>query len=103
MMTKTTIPLPRQSPYDITARGRNGWFRPAELTVYSWPPLTPLGSVAGCAVELTVSSKTPAQLPPQILRLDPASARALAAALVEAAEQIPEAPAQPTPQIRRVR
>lgn len=85
------IPVPPRPGTD--ARGRNGWFRPAEIRVEAIATDPPAGyfpptwvvarylSHQATAIELVVWSKRPAELPPILLRLDLESARALAEAL----------------------
>src|SRR5215472_18413398 len=64
---KTTIYL----AHAAEARGRNGLFRPSEIAVSRSP------HERGPEVEITVSSKRIAELPPIILRLEEADAHVL--------------------------
>ena len=82
MSTMSTILIPIPPKRGTEARGRNGWFRPVEARIKT----VPVDYSHGPCVELSVSSTRPADLPPIMLWVDPATARAIARALETAAE-----------------
>lgn len=92
------IVIPVPPALGVDARGRNGWFRPAELQLTCEPAYTAPDQSAWYPtvelIELHVSSNRPTRdWPPLLLRLDPASARALAEALQVQAERVEAAQA----------
>lgn len=63
------------------ARGRNGWFKPAEIRVHTIDAGYTTAETASGLIEIAVSSNRAADLPPIILRIGPDDAQDLEAAL----------------------